>query len=177
MLRILAQYDLEMAWSCDQEVIEAFPSQGADEAFRDSVCPGCPDRRTDDPHVSAGEDCVEGRAELCVPVTDQEPELAGTVAEVHQQVAGLLSDPGAGGMSGDSAEVGMLVACVRRNRRQLVSVFRDGAGGIRRRWRSRRRAPVSVRSPMSTRSWRSCVGRSLLTAVERSVVQPARIRA
>ena len=37
MLRILAQHDVEMASSDDQEVVEAFPAQSADEAFRDGV--------------------------------------------------------------------------------------------------------------------------------------------
>ena len=52
-----------------------------------------------------GEDRVEGGGELAVSVTDQEPEPLGPVTQVHQQVAGLLSDPGAGGMGGDSGDV------------------------------------------------------------------------
>ena len=59
----------------------------------------------DDADVGAGEHCVEGGGELAVPVTDQEPKLLGAVAEVHQQVAGLLGDPGAGGVGGDPGEV------------------------------------------------------------------------
>ena len=43
MLHILAQYDVEMAGSGDQEVVEAFSAQGADEPFRDRVRPWCPD--------------------------------------------------------------------------------------------------------------------------------------
>jgi hypothetical protein len=66
---------------------------------------GCSDRRSNDPHVGAGEDRVEGRGELAVPVTDQEPESVGAVAEVHEQVAGLLSDPGRGGVGGDPGDV------------------------------------------------------------------------
>ena len=31
MLDVFAQYDVEVAWSDDQEVVEAFPAQGADE--------------------------------------------------------------------------------------------------------------------------------------------------
>src|SRR5262245_24042687 len=58
MSHILAQYDVEMAGSGDQEVVEAFSAQGADEAFRDRVRPRCPDRGADDPHVSTDEDCV-----------------------------------------------------------------------------------------------------------------------
>ena len=42
---------------------------------------------------------------LAVPVADQEPELVGVVAEVHEQVAGLLGDPGPGGMGGDPGDV------------------------------------------------------------------------
>src|SRR4029453_18005266 len=58
----------------DQELVEAFPSQCPDEAFRDRVRPGCPDRSTDDPDVGTGEDRVERGGELAIPVADQEPE-------------------------------------------------------------------------------------------------------
>ena len=40
VLHILAQHDVEVACSGDQDVIEAFPAQGADEPFRDRVRPG-----------------------------------------------------------------------------------------------------------------------------------------
>ena len=40
-----------------------------------------------------------------VSVADQESRLFGAVAEVHEQVAGLLGDPGAGGVGGDPGEV------------------------------------------------------------------------
>ena len=56
VLDVLAQYDVEMAWPDDQEVVEAFPAQGADEAFRDSVRPRCPHRRADDADIGTGED-------------------------------------------------------------------------------------------------------------------------
>ena len=55
--------------------------------------------------VGAGEDGVEGGGELAVPVADQEPELVGPVAEVHQQVAGLLGDPVPGGVGSNPGEV------------------------------------------------------------------------
>jgi hypothetical protein len=48
----------------------------------------------DNADVGAREHCVERRGELAVPVADQEPKLLGAVAEVHQQLAGLLGDPG-----------------------------------------------------------------------------------
>src|ERR687889_1824159 len=93
MLQVLAQYDVEVAWSGDQKVVEAFPAQCPDEPFRNRVRPGRSDRGADDPQVGAGEDGVERGGELAVPVADQEPELLGALAEIHQQVAGLLGDP------------------------------------------------------------------------------------
>jgi hypothetical protein len=42
---------------------------------------------------------------LAVSIADQELEPVGTVAELHEQVAGLLGDPGPGGVGSDPAEV------------------------------------------------------------------------
>ena len=105
VLDVLAQHDLEVAWSRDQQVVETFPAQGADEPFRDRVRPRRPDRGADDPDVGTGEHGIERGGELAVSVADQEPELVGAVAEVHEQVAGLLGDPGSGGVGGDPGKV------------------------------------------------------------------------
>ena len=86
-----------MARAGDQQVIEAFAAQRADEAFGDRIGPRCSNWGADDADVGAGEDGVEGGGELRIAVADQEPELLGAVAEVDQQVAGLLGDPLAGG--------------------------------------------------------------------------------
>ena len=96
-----------MTWSGDQEVVGTFSAQGADEAFRDRVRSGRSDRGADDPDIGTNEDCVERGGEFAVPVADQEPEPVRAIAEVHQQVAGLLRDPGAGGVGGDPGEVRM----------------------------------------------------------------------
>ena len=42
---------------------------------------------------------------LAVAVADEEPEPPSGVVEVHEQVAGLLGEPGAGGMRGDAEDV------------------------------------------------------------------------
>jgi hypothetical protein len=47
----------------------------------------------DDADVRASEHRVEVRGELVVSVVDEEPDLAGAVAEAHQEAAGLLGDP------------------------------------------------------------------------------------
>ena len=101
----LAQYRGEMGRSDDQDVVEAFPAQCPDEALGDRVRPRSSDRGADDPDVGAGEYGVEGGGEFAVPVADQHPEPVGTVAELHEQVAGLLGDAGPGGVGGDPGDV------------------------------------------------------------------------
>jgi hypothetical protein len=56
--------------------------------------PRRPNRRADDPDVSADEDGVEGGGEFAVSVANQETELSGAVAEAHEQVCGQLSSIG-----------------------------------------------------------------------------------
>src|SRR6185295_3711121 len=82
MLHILAQHEVEMTCSGDQEVIEAFPAQGANEAFRDRVRPGCSDRRPNDPHVSAAEDSVEAATPWPRPTSS--PCVSTRLLDLHR---------------------------------------------------------------------------------------------
>ena len=68
--------------------------QRSDEAFGDGVRSWRLHRGANDADVGASEHCVEAGGELAVPVADQVAELLGAVAQVHDQVAGLLGDPG-----------------------------------------------------------------------------------
>ena len=77
----------------------------ADEAFGDRVGPWCLHRCLDDADVGGGEDGVERGGELGVAVADEEPEATAGVVEVHEQVAGLLGQPGAGRVRGDAEDV------------------------------------------------------------------------
>jgi hypothetical protein len=97
MLDVLLQYQVQVTGSGDQEMVKALSAQCADPAFGDRIRPRCPDGGAEDGDVGAGEDRVEGGGEFAVAIADQEPKLLGTFAEVHQQVAGLLGHPGAGG--------------------------------------------------------------------------------
>ena len=110
VLGVLAHHCCEVAGPGDQEVVKALPAQRADEALGDRVRPRCLDRCADDSDVRTGEDRVERGGELVVPVADQEPEPVRAGVEIHQQVAGLLSDPDTGGVSGDPAEVHVAIA-------------------------------------------------------------------
>ena len=62
---------------------------------------------------------------LAISVADQEPELLGVVAEVHEQVAGLLGHPGAGGMGGDPGEV-YAAAAVLDHQEHVEAAQEDG---------------------------------------------------
>jgi hypothetical protein len=61
----------------DQHVVEALTAKRPREPLRKRVRLRRPDRRLDHPRAVPGEDAVECRGELAVPVTDQEPEPAG----------------------------------------------------------------------------------------------------
>jgi hypothetical protein len=125
VLDVLAQHRREMTRSSDQHVVEAFATQGTDEALNDCIRSRCSDRAAKDGDVGAGEHRVEGGGELAVPVADQESELLGTVAEVDQQVAGLLGDPSAGGVGGDPAEV-HAAAAVLNHHEHVEAAQEDG---------------------------------------------------
>src|SRR4051812_26826787 len=85
----------------DQDSVEEFAPDGADEAFGDGVGPRRPYGRLDDRDVEGGEDGVEGGGELGVSIADEESEPLAGVVEVHGQVAGLLGQPGGSRVRGD----------------------------------------------------------------------------
>jgi hypothetical protein len=88
-----------------QQVVGALPADAADEPFGIAVRAGRVWRDLDDLDVYGGEHRVERGGELGVAVPDQEPECAGSVVEVDDQVAGLLGGPVAGRMGGDAEDV------------------------------------------------------------------------
>src|SRR5215217_6459347 len=57
------------------------------------------------PDAFAREDGVEAARELTVSVADQEAEMRRRLVECRGELAGLLGDPGAGGVGGDAGEV------------------------------------------------------------------------
>jgi hypothetical protein len=81
----------------DEDSVEEFAADAADEAFGDRVGPWRPHRCPEDADVGGGEDGVERGGELGVAIPDQKPELAPGVVEVHEQAAGQLGQPSARG--------------------------------------------------------------------------------
>jgi hypothetical protein len=80
-------------------------------AHKIGICnTGCLDRCPDDVDAFAVKDPVEGVGEPRVSVADQELELRRSSCDIHRQIAGLLSDPVACGVLGDTENGG----CGRR---------------------------------------------------------------
>jgi hypothetical protein len=104
VLLVLAQHASGVGGVDDQDPVEEFSADSADEPFGDRVRPRRPHRDLDDLCAIAGEYGIEGGGESGVTVPDQEPDPAAGVAyrivEVHQQVAGLLHQPGYSRMRG-----------------------------------------------------------------------------
>jgi hypothetical protein len=89
----------------DQYPVEQLAAEGADPSFGDCVRPGRLHRRAQDADAFVGAHGIEDGGELGVAILDQEGELRCAVAQVHQQVPCLLSDPGTAGVRCDTQEV------------------------------------------------------------------------
>ena len=87
MLGVAVQDGAGVGFVVDQQVVGALPADAADEPFGIAVRPGRAWRDLDDLHAYRGEHRVERGGELCVAVPDQEPERAGSVVEIDDQVA------------------------------------------------------------------------------------------
>ena len=68
---------------------------------------------------------------------DQEPELVGVFAEVHEQVAGLLGDPRPRGMGGDSSDMYAATAVFDHDE-DVEAALEHGCRRGRNRWRGSR---------------------------------------
>jgi hypothetical protein len=73
-------------------------------AFGDRVHARRPDVAEHGPDPGVGEDRVERGGEVRAAVADHEPGPVRIIAEVHQEVAGLLGGPFPGGMLGDGED-------------------------------------------------------------------------
>src|ERR671934_2758845 len=89
-----AEYLFKVAAAENENPVEAVGADGADPALGVGVRVWRLDGRADHLDALGAEDFVEGVAELRVAVVDQKPERL-LAAELHDQIAGLLSDPAA----------------------------------------------------------------------------------
>jgi hypothetical protein len=100
--KVLGEHLSQVSFAVDEQVVGAFPAQGADPAFADRVCTGCLDWSLDDLDAFGGEDGVEAGGVLGVPVADEE---AKGCLEVHEQGTGLLGHPRPGRVLGEAKKV------------------------------------------------------------------------
>src|SRR3977135_811653 len=105
VLAILGENGPQVSLAEDQNAVGELGSGGQDESVGESVRSRAPRGHVDRVDACAGENGVERRGELAGAVANEEPECAGAVVEVHQQVAGLLGSPRAGRMAGRAEDV------------------------------------------------------------------------
>src|SRR3989442_8254549 len=94
-----------MSLAEDEHAVGDLTADGADEPFRVRVGPRASRRDPAPGDTRIGQNGVEGVGELAGPVTDEESELPGACAEIHEQIAGLLGGPQTVGVGGDAHDV------------------------------------------------------------------------
>jgi len=77
----------------DQQPVGDLGPGGEYEPFRIGVRARASGRDLHCFDTDVGQDCVEGLGELPGPVADQESEICGAIAEIHQEVPDLLCGP------------------------------------------------------------------------------------
>src|SRR6266516_8134496 len=98
---VYGQAALQVPFAENQPAVGDPGPGGEDEPFGVGVRAGTSGRDLQRFDAGAGKDRVERCGELPGPVADQEPEVAGAVTEVHQEVADLLGGPRPVRMGGD----------------------------------------------------------------------------
>src|SRR5687768_11349531 len=94
-----------MSWADDEHAVGYLGAGGEDEPLGVSVRAWAPWWDLADGDASVGQDRVEGGGELAGSVTDKEFELLGAVADVYEQIAGLLRCPRPVRVAGDAEDV------------------------------------------------------------------------
>jgi hypothetical protein len=105
MRRVLGQYVFEVVPVEDQYSVEQLAADGADPAFGDRVRSRRLHQCAQDADAFAGEHGIEDVGELAVVILDQELESGHALAEVHQQIPRLLSNPGSARIGRDSQKM------------------------------------------------------------------------
>ena len=105
MLKVLGQHLPQMMLIDDQQPVEEFPAQGADDSLADRVCSGRLRRAGENPDAVRLEYGVEGAGELAGAIPDQKLDRSRALPEVHQEVARRLCRPRAVGVRGEAGQV------------------------------------------------------------------------
>jgi hypothetical protein len=98
---VLAQDPPQVGLVPGEGAVQEFAAASADLAFGDGVHPGRLDIAEHGPDPGVSESGVKCGGEVGAAVADHELDPAGLVADVLDQVAGLLGGPFPGGVQGD----------------------------------------------------------------------------
>ena len=123
-----AEHAFEVATARDEEPVEAFASDGADEALCDRVRFRRSHRRLDHAEAFAGEDSIKVAGELAVAVADQEAKPARLLLERPGELASLLVDPRSVGIGGAASDVDA-AACQFDEEEDIEALQRDCLDG------------------------------------------------
>ena len=88
----------------DQGTVQQLAPAAADPPFRDRIHSRRPGGGADDPHACCPEHRIERRREAGVPVVQHELDPRPGIFQVHEQVPGLLHDPGLDGVLGGAED-------------------------------------------------------------------------
>jgi hypothetical protein len=105
---VLAEDRCGVALVDDEDLVEEFAADAADEPLGGRVRAGRSNRCFDHLNPCGSEDGVEHGGELGVVVWDEVPEVLAGVVEVRGEIARLLGEPGAGGVGGDAEDVDLV---------------------------------------------------------------------
>jgi hypothetical protein len=103
VLEVADEDAAEMALVVDEDPVEALAADRADDAFGVGVRDRRAHRRQDHSDTFDREDLVKDAGELRVTITDEDADVVEDAAD--REVAGLLGDPRAGRVRGDSRQV------------------------------------------------------------------------
>jgi hypothetical protein len=115
MRHVLGQHSLERAAIDAQHPVQQCAADRCDPAFGDRIRLGRRHRGAQDVNTLAGEHGIEHPGDRAVAIPDHERALSRAVAEVGQEGAGLLSDPGTARSRRDAQERTLRVACSPTN--------------------------------------------------------------
>nr|WP_220447739.1 hypothetical protein [Nonomuraea diastatica] len=105
VIEILVQNHAQVTFAVDQHSVGALAAYRPDPALGVAVRPWCPRWCLQHRDTYGGEHLIEDGSELSVPIADKEAKRPCSLAEVDQEVAGLLSGPCAGRVTGHAQNV------------------------------------------------------------------------
>lgn len=95
----------QVTFTVDQHAVAAFGAHRPNPPLGIAIRPRRLRRLLHHRDAHGGEDLIEDGSELAVPIADQETEHCCSLTEVDQEIAGLLSSPGAGRVGGHAQDV------------------------------------------------------------------------